>query len=52
MSNQITAIMKTRKRETARVQQIRLRKHLNADSLFATMRAGFKKIKDHLLFLT
>jgi len=47
MSNQITAIMKTRKRETARVQQIRLRKHLNADALFATMQTGFKKIKDH-----
>ena len=47
MSNQITAIMKNRKREIARVQQIRLRKHLNADALFATMQTGFKKIKDH-----
>lgn len=47
MSNQITAIMKTRKRETARNEKIRLRKHLNADALFATMRAGFNKIEDH-----
>ena len=47
MSNQITAIMKNRKREIARVQQIRLRKHLNADALFGTMQTGFKKIKDH-----
>jgi hypothetical protein len=46
MSNQITAIMKDNKRETARNEQIRLRKHLNADDLFATMRAGFTKIKD------
>ena len=47
MSNQITVIMKARKRETARKEKIRLRKHLNADALFATIRAGFNKIKDH-----
>jgi hypothetical protein len=47
MSNQITAIMKACKRKSARNEKIRLRKHLNADALFATMRAGFKKIKDH-----
>ena len=47
MSNQITEIMKARKRETARNEKIRLRKHLNADALFETMRTGFKKIKDH-----
>jgi hypothetical protein len=47
MSNQITTIMKARKRETARNENIRLRKHLNADALFATMQAGFNKIKDH-----
>jgi len=46
MSNQVTVIMKTSKRETARKQEIRLRKHLNADALFATMRAGFNKIED------
>ena len=47
MSNQITAIMKTHKRKTERDEKIRLRKHLNADALFATMRAGFNTIKDH-----
>ena len=47
MSNQIKTIMKNRKREIARVQRIRLRKHLNADALFATMQTGLKKIKDH-----
>lgn len=47
MSSQITAIMKTRKRETARNEKIRLRKHLNADALFATMRTGFGKVNDH-----
>jgi hypothetical protein len=47
MSNQITAIMKARKRKSARNEKIRLRKYLNADALFATMLAGFKKIKDH-----
>lgn len=47
MSNQITAIMKTRKRITARDEKIRLRKHLNADALFATMRTGFNTIQDH-----
>jgi hypothetical protein len=47
MSNQITGIMKARKRETAQNDKIRLRKHLNADALFATMRAGFNTIKDH-----
>ena len=47
MSSQITIIMKTRKRETARTEKMRLRKHLNADALFATIRAGFKRVKDH-----
>ena len=47
MSNQITAIMKAGKRETTRNERVRLRKHLNADALFATMRAGFNKINDH-----
>ncbi len=46
MSNQITGIMKARQRETARNENSRLRKHLNADALFATMRVGFNKIKD------
>ena len=47
MSNQIKAIMKAGKRETTRNERVRLRKHLNADALFATMRAGFNKINDH-----
>jgi len=47
MASQITAIMKTHKRETARNENIRLRKHLNADALFSTMQAGFNKISDH-----
>ena len=47
MSNQITAMIKARKQETARIERIKLRKHLNADALFATMRSGFKKVKDN-----
>jgi len=47
MSNQITAMIKARKQETARNDRIRLRKHLNADALFATMRSGFKNVKDN-----
>jgi hypothetical protein len=35
------------KRTTTHVNKIKLRKHLNADALFATMRTGFNKIKDH-----
>lgn len=47
MSNQITAMIKTRKQETARVKKIRIRKHLNADALLTTMRSGFEKVKDN-----
>ena len=47
MSNQITAMIKARKQETARIERIKLRKHLNADALFATMHSGFKKVKDN-----
>jgi hypothetical protein len=47
MSNQIVTIMKANKRETARNEKIRLRKHLNADALFAAMRTGFSTIQDH-----
>jgi hypothetical protein len=47
MSNQITSIMKAHKRKTERTEKIRLRKHLNADALFATMRGGFSTIQDH-----
>lgn len=47
MSNQLKTIVKARKREIARNKEIRLRKHLNADALFATMKNGFAKIEDH-----
>lgn len=33
-------------RKSARNAKIRLRKHLNADTLFATMMSGFKKVND------
>ncbi len=46
MSNQITVIMKTSKRETARKQEIRLRKHLNADALH---RVGDERAPSSLL---
>lgn len=47
MSNQIRTIVKSSIRKSASIEKIRLRKDLNADALFATMRSGFKKIKDH-----
>ena len=47
MSNQIRTIVKASIRKAAHIEKIRLRKDLNADALFATMRSGFEKIKDH-----
>lgn len=47
MSNQIKAILKTHDRDIARNKKIRLRKHLNADAMFTTMKTGFKKNADH-----
>ncbi len=47
MSNQIRAIVKTRLRKAAYIEKIKLRKHLNADALFAALRSGFEKIPDH-----
>lgn len=47
MSNQIKSILKTRKKIIARNKEITLRKHLNADALFHTMRKGFANIKDN-----
>ena len=49
MPNQITAIMKARKRkrETARNEKIRLRKHLNADALFGDNASRIQKNKDY-----
>ncbi len=47
MSIQIKAIVKSHKRDIARRKEIKLRKHLNADALFSTMKTGFDKIEDH-----
>lgn len=47
MSNQIKAMIKASNRESTRNENIRLRKHLNADALFATMMSGFKKVEDN-----
>jgi hypothetical protein len=47
MSNQIKAIVKARNRNIARKDEIKLRKHLNADALLTTMKTGFEKIEDH-----
>jgi hypothetical protein len=47
MSNQIKAIVTARNRNIARKDEIKLRKHLNADALLTTMKTGFEKIEDH-----
>lgn len=47
MSNRIKTLMKQRTGEIQRAEEIKLRKHLNADALFATMRKGFAGIRDH-----
>lgn len=47
MSNRVKALMKQRIGEIHRAEEIKLRKHLNADALFATMRKGFAGIRDH-----
>ncbi|MBM9617054.1 transposase [Desulfobulbus rhabdoformis] len=47
MANQITTIVKTRKRDIARMEKITIRKHLNSDALITTMKNGFDKIQDH-----
>lgn len=39
--------MKQGIQEIQRVEEIKLRKHLNADALFATIRKGFAGIRDH-----
>ena len=46
MSNYRRTLVKAREREIIRTEKIKLRKHLNADALFATMRTGFGKIND------
>lgn len=40
MSSHIKAIIKARKREMDKAQEINLRKHLNGDALLNTMRTG------------
>ena len=47
MSNQLKTIVKTHNRDIARNKEIKLRKHLNADALFATMKTGFEKVEDY-----
>lgn len=47
MSNTIKAIINKRNREITRMQEIKLRKHLNADALFGVMRTGFAGIRDY-----
>jgi len=47
MSSYRKALVKAREREIIRNDKITLRKHLNADALFTTMRTGFGKIPDH-----
>ena len=47
MSNQIKAIVKAHNKDIARKDEIKLRKHLNADALLSTMKTGFDKIEDH-----
>ena len=47
MSNQLRTIVKAHKNNIERKKEIKLRKHLNADALFSTMKTGFDKITDH-----
>jgi len=47
MSNQLRTIVKTRKNNIERKKKIKLRKHLNCDALFSTMKTGFDTIQDH-----
>lgn len=43
----LKAFMEEAKKVTDRVNKIKLRKYLNADALFSTLRNGFDKIDDH-----
>jgi hypothetical protein len=47
MSSHLKAIIKNQKQEMARTEEIKLRKHLNADALINTMRTGFAGLSDH-----
>lgn len=46
MSNQIKSILKTHTKNIERNKEITLRKNLNADALFHTMKNGFSNIQD------
>lgn len=41
------SIFRKRQNENVRNERIKMRKHLNADTLFNSMRTGFDKISDH-----
>ncbi len=43
----LTSLMNETKKATDRAKKIKLRRHLNADALFGSMRTGFNKITDH-----
>jgi hypothetical protein len=47
MSSHRKAIIKTHRQEMARIEEITLRRHLNADALFDTMRTGFAGLSNH-----
>jgi hypothetical protein len=47
VSNHIKTIVKAHSRDIARRKEIKLRKHLNSDALFSTMKTGLNKIEDH-----
>jgi len=47
MSNQLRTLMKAHKNNIERQNKIKVRKHLNADALFSTMKTGFDTITDH-----
>ena len=45
--SQIKSLMKQAKKALHYADKIKLRKHLNADAIFGTLRKGFDKIDDH-----
>jgi hypothetical protein len=47
MSSKLATISKAHTREITRNAEIKMRKNLNADALFATVRIGFSQIEDH-----
>ncbi|MCP4653354.1 MAG: hypothetical protein GY858_08255, partial [Candidatus Omnitrophica bacterium] len=47
MSNQLRSIARAYQKKIEQIKQIKLRKHLNADALFHSLRRRFEIIKDH-----